>query len=292
MLNQFYPNLTFPRAQHVRVFFLAPYTKTLDNSSQTIHAIDKFTHKVRTMVPHAHSIQATVYSFEYMAVPREFNYCSRVLNNLYSQLRSAEYHGWKNPQWHGMLDDPHTELTSLTYDWMNFGEESYALFYTHARTLQSLRLNSGAAINYNRLFQKPDNSNVVYSQLTRLHIVIESVGLDSYHWKTPNNIVFFPKLRHFSHNQMYPFDDDTIFRGNRDIIKSINIFIGSTSFESLKRHGMFSTNQLCESLQHLSISKEADSLMLGKFELPANMLQNWLAIAPVLQTLNVLVDEP
>ncbi|KAJ2200543.1 hypothetical protein IW144_001042 [Coemansia sp. RSA 522] len=258
MLNQFYPNLTFPRAQHVRVFFLAPYTKTLDNSSQTIHAIDKFTHKVRTMVPHAHSIQATVYSFEYMAVPREFNYCSRVLNNLYSQLRSAEYHGWKNPQWHGMLDDPHTELTSLTYDWMNFGEESYALFYTHARTLQSLRLNSGAAINYNRLFQKPDNSN----------------------------------LRHFSHNQMYPFDDDTIFRGNRDIIKSINIFIGSTSFESLKRHGMFSTNQLCESLQHLSISKEADSLMLGKFELPANMLQNWLAIAPVLQTLNVLVDEP
>ncbi|KAJ2260588.1 hypothetical protein EV176_006693, partial [Coemansia sp. RSA 451] len=69
-----------------------------------------------------------------------------------------------------MLDDPHTELTSLTYDWMNFGEESYALFYTHARTLQSLRLNSGAAINYNRLFQKPDNSNVVYSQLTRLHI--------------------------------------------------------------------------------------------------------------------------
>ncbi|KAJ2832991.1 hypothetical protein J3B01_004617, partial [Coemansia erecta] len=247
MLNQFYPNLTFPRAQHVRVFFLAPYTKTLDNSSQTIHAIDKFTHKVRTMVPRAHSIQATVYSFEYMAIPREFNYCSRVLNNLYSQLRSAEYHGWENPQWHGMLADPHTELTSLTYDWMNFGEESYALFYTHAH---------------------------------------------SYHWKTPNNIVFFPKLRHFSHNQMYPFDDDTIFRGNRDIIKSINIYIGSNSFESLKRHGMFSTNRLCESLQHLSISKEADAHMLGKFELPANMLQNWLAIAPVLQTLNVLVDEP
>ncbi|KAJ2502142.1 hypothetical protein GGH96_001311 [Coemansia sp. RSA 1972] len=186
-----------------------------------MHDIDMFTHKVRTMVPRAHSIQATVYSFGYMAVLHNSEHCNRVLNKLCSQLRSAEYHGWGNPQWHGMLADPHTELTNLTYDWMSFGKESYALFYTHAHTLQTLHLKSDTAINYNRLFQKPDNSNVVYSQLTRLNIEIENVDLDNSCWKTPSNIVFFPKLCRFSLNQMYPFDDDTVFRGNRNVDYSL-----------------------------------------------------------------------
>ncbi|KAJ2539990.1 hypothetical protein GGF49_004805 [Coemansia sp. RSA 1853] len=157
MLNQLYPNLTFPRARHVRVFFSAPFTKQVESSSQTKHDIEEFTHRVRNMVPHAHSIQATVYSFGYMAVPHKFKHCSHVLNNLCSQLRSAEYHGWGNPQWHGILADQHTELTNLTYDWMNFGEESYALFYTHAHTLQTLRLSSGTIINYNRLLSLEDS---------------------------------------------------------------------------------------------------------------------------------------
>ncbi|KAJ2482228.1 hypothetical protein IWW56_001249 [Coemansia sp. RSA 2131] len=140
MLNQLYPNLTFPRARHVRVFFSAPFTKQVESSSQTMHDIEEFTHRVRNMVPHAHSIQATVYSFGYMAVPHEFKHCSRVLNNLCSQLRSAEYHGWGNPQWHGILADQHTELTNLTYDWMNFGEESYALKDSDARLVDKLEL--------------------------------------------------------------------------------------------------------------------------------------------------------
>ncbi|KAJ2851063.1 hypothetical protein IWW36_001410 [Coemansia brasiliensis] len=235
----------------------------------------------------------TVYSFGFHASAKELANCNKVLNNLCRQVQAASFYGWGSPQGHGLDVDAHTGLTKLTYDWGIFGEESYNLFYMHSHTLQHLTIRSGGVINYNRLIQTHDHSAIIYPQLHTLMIEIDGADFNNYQWRTPKRKVFFPKLHRFALNHIYPFCDNTIFRGNREkSIESISITIDANSLEALESHGMFDKTNPCLGLKYLTITEEDESHLFDELELPPDMLQRWLSVTPALCSLSLLIDDP
>ncbi|KAJ2448138.1 hypothetical protein EV183_005578, partial [Coemansia sp. RSA 2336] len=63
-------DVVFPRAKQLRVFFSAPYTRKVDNG-QIALAISRFTDRVQQLLPNAHSVHMTVYSFGFYASAKE-----------------------------------------------------------------------------------------------------------------------------------------------------------------------------------------------------------------------------
>ncbi|KAJ2672444.1 hypothetical protein IWW42_002809 [Coemansia sp. RSA 1085] len=286
------PNVIFPRAKQLQVFFSAPYTRKVD-SGQIAQAINAFTDRIQQLLPNTRNVQMTVYSFGFHASAKELANCNRVLNNLCTQVQTASFYGWGSPQSHGLQVHAHTGLTKLTYDWGIFGEESYNLFYTHSQTLEHLSIRSGGVLNYNRLMQTHSHAAIIYPHLLSLKIEIEGADFNNYQWKTPKRKVFFPQLRRFALNHVYPFSDDTIFRGNRETcIESIRITVDANSLEALASHGMFDKAKPCRNLKHLAITQEDESYLFDELGLPADMLQRWLSVAPALCSFSLLIDDP
>ncbi|KAJ2157508.1 hypothetical protein GGF46_004455 [Coemansia sp. RSA 552] len=282
--------LVFPRCQHVQVVFATPYTDRVASNTKVSANIVAFTQRVKEMAPAASSVKATMCPFAYGNHTREYMQCNQVLNGLSAQVQMAQYHGWDKPHGRGLQVHPKTGLTHLHYDWSMFGEESYQLLYAHADTLASVQLRSSGVINYNRLVQKSDRSAVIYPQLRTLRIEIDGADLNAIQWRTPHTVTFFPALREFALNNIYPFEDDTVFRGNRDILESISITIDWSSFESLRSHGMLGKGA-CPQLQCLAISQEKDAHLFDSMMLPPTMIGYWLQAAPKLTALSILVND-
>ncbi|KAJ2448166.1 hypothetical protein EV183_005570, partial [Coemansia sp. RSA 2336] len=147
-------------------------------------------------------------------------------------------------------------------------------------------------LNYNRLLQTHSHLAIVYPRLLSLKIEIEGADFNNYQWRTPKRMVFFPRLQRFALNHVYPFSDDTIFRGSREkSIESISITVDANSLEALGSHGMFDKAKPCANLKHLTITQEDESYLFDELELPADMLQRWLSVAPALCSFSLLIDD-
>ncbi|KAJ2768367.1 hypothetical protein GGI18_005606 [Coemansia linderi] len=109
----------------------------------------------------------------------------------------------------------------------------------NALTLQSLAINSRAAIDLSGLIQDADGAFMVYSRLQTLKLVWRAdVALS----RRPvfRGALPLPRLRHLHVPQDYPFGDDMLFRGNAPTLEFLSVNLNDRVLvDILSSHGIF-----------------------------------------------------
>ncbi|KAJ2061157.1 hypothetical protein GGI17_003267 [Coemansia sp. S146] len=106
----------------------------------------------------------------------------------------------------------------------------------NAQSLEHLSLGSNQGIDIPSLLQNSDGSCVVYSHLHTLNMCYR------YH-PSPLPVfpaaVPFPRLLRLSLPSLYPFGDDTLFRGNAAILEHLVLQLNHAVVTMLRRHRVF-----------------------------------------------------
>ncbi|KAJ2711497.1 hypothetical protein H4R19_003220 [Coemansia spiralis] len=96
-----------------------------------------------------------------------------------------------------------------------------------------------------------DGASISYLQMTKL--VMQSVNHNpSQHDTLTTTGCPFPALCHLEITDGYPFSDDTLFRGNYEMLESLDLAYGIQAFKVLNEHLAANGAMLC-SLRHLTI---------------------------------------
>ncbi|KAJ2750970.1 hypothetical protein GGI19_004785 [Coemansia pectinata] len=153
------------------------------------------------------------------------------------------------------LEPPPTGISSLIYDIYgevnSNGDLLVELARHNAPTLRVLNIYLGEAGSISQLIQNFDGSSVQYPYLTSLKL--EDWLMDEYDPRTMEKIVPqplpvfpgatpFPKLRHLSITDRYPFGDDTPFRGNAGTLEYLYLYLSPDIIEILKERQVFTPN--------------------------------------------------
>ncbi|KAJ2833164.1 hypothetical protein GGI24_000949, partial [Coemansia furcata] len=138
-------------------------------------------------------------------------------------------------------DDIH-ELVKFTYH-DNVNDTSRNAWVTlvarrSAATLQSLHLIVQRRISFLDVIQDSDRGYISYPCLTVLQLQLYSYEQDAPISVTPG-VVLFPSLRHLLVASYYPFDDDSLFRGNAKTLEQLGLSTGPKLRDILLRYNVF-----------------------------------------------------
>ncbi|KAJ2039165.1 hypothetical protein IW146_000151 [Coemansia sp. RSA 922] len=163
------------------------------------------------------------------------------------------------------LEPPPTDIRSLVH--MDGTEENVYIMMQLARhnaaTLQILRLRMGETHHIGQLIQDVDGSYVQFPYLISLWLE-RWFGWERGETGQQTPPVFpsatpFPKLRHLSFTDGYPFGDDTPFRGNTDTLEYVRLCLIPGILRVLKECQVLTHNSHPK-LQHSIFVFESDRL--------------------------------
>ncbi|KAJ2057188.1 hypothetical protein GGI17_005794 [Coemansia sp. S146] len=123
------------------------------------------------------------------------------------------------------------------------------LAYLNMGTLESLEIKIVAEANWRALIYGSTETLAVYSNLKRLALTVNDVPYTET-WVAIEALAPFPVLSALDVCGGYPFDDDLLFRGNGDTLKSLRLPFGAIAKNALIR---FNVLQRCDSIRMNSI---------------------------------------
>ncbi|KAJ2346800.1 hypothetical protein GGH91_002079, partial [Coemansia sp. RSA 2671] len=128
-------------------------------------------------------------------------------------------------------------LTSGTYDSGQFMQ----LTRQSAATLQIIDIES-RAIAVCDLVRDSAGSYVTYPSLFKLRVV-QGMDSNTRRWLSiSNDVVLFPRLRSLFVRPYYSFVDDAAFRGNANVLESLDLMLDGLTVSMLHQRSVFSAN--------------------------------------------------
>ncbi|KAJ2042509.1 hypothetical protein H4S04_007262 [Coemansia sp. S16] len=248
-----YVNCTFPKVRSIKFTFSMPSAEEqlTDNMTASVAIesnISAFVRRIRLLTPMMKEIRITTLShgFNQRQLP------AQRLDNLVAQLSrcatNIDYEFYYQPV---IIDQRQSGLCKLVYTTIDFndgGEQIMELARRNASTLQLLDIDVDAIIDITGLIQNVDGSYVQYPCLHAFKLAGPQ-GLDELRQPVFPGAVPFPNLRRLNIGYMYPFGDDTVFRGNAAILESLSV---TQDFSVSKYNWMWNLNQ--DSLNQMPIT--------------------------------------
>ncbi|KAJ2044972.1 hypothetical protein GGI08_006948 [Coemansia sp. S2] len=134
-------------------------------------------------------------------------------------------------------------LTSIT-NGVNIACAPFArLIYLNARTLKTIDFRVAAENNWRNMIFGFTETPAVYTRLTTLTLMVIGIPYEST-WAAIDDVVPFPVLLTLHVGDMYPFDDDLLFRGNGRTMRNLRLPFRAIArnilarFNILKRSGV------------------------------------------------------
>ncbi|KAJ2038825.1 hypothetical protein H4S03_002084 [Coemansia sp. S3946] len=134
-------------------------------------------------------------------------------------------------------------LTSIT-NGVNIACAPFArLIYLNARTLKTIDFRVAAENNWRNMIFGFTETPAVYTRLTTLTLTVIGIPYEST-WAAIDDVVPFPVLLTLHVGDMYPFDDDLLFRGNGRTMRNLRLPFRAIArnilarFNILKRSGV------------------------------------------------------
>ncbi|KAJ2056772.1 hypothetical protein GGI17_006020 [Coemansia sp. S146] len=112
------------------------------------------------------------------------------------------------------------------------------LAYLNARTLKELHIKPATLDDWSSLIGGGIESPASYTSLVSLSMVFPT-GHNLWCWTTVEGIAPFPALSKLTISGGYPFDDNTLFRGNRGMLQKFSISFYTIARNALGRSGVF-----------------------------------------------------
>ncbi|KAJ2487626.1 hypothetical protein IWW37_005166 [Coemansia sp. RSA 2050] len=219
------------------------YLEYLDNRDDVYQAnIDALILWVKQMLPKVSEIKVELGS-HFDPEDSYDHHCNHLISQLYQLGTRIVYHC------ESARDMPATlcldKIRNLVF--LEFNDKlgsssnsavSFRLARQHAQTLQSLILAFRRYSDLANLIQNPDGSFVVYPCVHTLKIREHSPDLKSRRPAFPGAVPF-PILRCLTLKLQYPFDGDTLFRGNAATLESLTMNMDSFTVSMLRRLSVF-----------------------------------------------------
>ncbi|KAJ2112172.1 hypothetical protein IW146_004809 [Coemansia sp. RSA 922] len=134
---------------------------------------------------------------------------------------------------------PHmmTGLTSITHGINVPCSPITRLAYHNAPTLRELHIVPTGLNDWSSLITCGKLAPASYTSLVSLSMVIINTSL--WGWTTVKGAIPFPVLSRLVIGGAYPFDDDTLFRGNRGTLQKLSIPFQASAKNAMGRSGLF-----------------------------------------------------
>ncbi|KAJ2271272.1 hypothetical protein J3F81_003538 [Coemansia sp. RSA 371] len=151
---------------------------------------------------------------------------------------------------------PVCNLTTLTCVWDKSCESLAHIMHANANSLLELYISYASFDNLERLVVDEHGYPVVYPHLATLFF--RDIGTEANDYSPVlESVAPFPQLRVFQSQIMYPFGDDTVFRGNASSLEDIYLMGDYKIIKMLYGCGVFAQGRL-KSLRKLMV---ADSVV-------------------------------
>ncbi|KAJ2038512.1 hypothetical protein IW146_000747 [Coemansia sp. RSA 922] len=147
----------------------------------------------------------------------------------------------------------------------------------NASTLQSLVFESNSDIDVCGLVRDAAGCHVTYPHLLTLNIFDHSANSEQQR-PVLDDVVPFPGLQYLVIKRLYPFNDDTLFRGNAATLKSLDMVLDSPTICMLCKYKVFTLTSHPE-LQCVNLTQD-DIRLPYPFATAAEFMQFMLYIAP------------
>ncbi|KAJ1925378.1 hypothetical protein LPJ71_000191 [Coemansia sp. S17] len=257
-----YVNCTFPKVRSIKFTFSMPSAEEqlAENMTASVAIesnISAFVRRIRLLTPMTKEIRITTLShgFNQRQLP------AQRLDNLVAQLSrcatNIDYEFYYQPV---IIDQRQSGLCKLVYTTIDFndgGEQIMELARRNASTLQLLDIDVDAIIDMAGLIQNVDGSYVQYPRLHAFKLAGPQ-GLDELQQPVFPGAVPFPNLRRLDIGYMYPFGDDTVFRGNAAILESLVLVPIPATVRVLREYKVF-TPVSHPRLQCVKVQLDAES---------------------------------
>ncbi|KAJ2058850.1 hypothetical protein GGI08_003346, partial [Coemansia sp. S2] len=238
-----YVNCTFPKVRSINFMFSMPsveeqLTDNMTASSDIESNISAFVRRIRLLTPMTKEIRITTLShgFNQRQLP------SQRFDNLVAQLSrrvtNIDYEFYYQSV---IIDQRQSGLCKLVYTTIDFndgGEQIMELARRNASTLQLLDIDVDATIDMTGLIQNVNGSYIQYPCLHAFKLAGPQ-GLDELQQPVFPGAVPFPNLRRLDIGDMYPFGDDTVFRGNAAILASLALAPTPATLRVLREYKVF-----------------------------------------------------
>ncbi|KAJ2864940.1 hypothetical protein GGH94_002587 [Coemansia aciculifera] len=169
------------------------------------------------------------------------------------------------------------DLVHLKFSSESDMTQSLQLARQNASTLQSLILESNHDIDVCRLVKGTAGCYATYP-LLRILKIFEHSSFNEQQRSVLDGVVPFPGLRHLVIERPYPFDDDTLFRGNAATLECLDMVLDSPTVSMLCQYKVFTATSHPE-LQCVNFTQD-DICLPHPFTTAARFMQFMLSIAP------------
>ncbi|KAJ1670768.1 hypothetical protein GGF38_001291 [Coemansia sp. RSA 25] len=250
---------TFPKARLLRFMFYLPDEDIWTDAATTLLDADSnisaFVRRIKCMAPVANKVCISVAGRHRHDKPhvRQFDMLVAQLSQL---VPDVGYHFWYQLV---TIDLQLSGLTRLAYSSLAFsdnGEVVIQLAQRNALTLQHFSIELQLDTIISSFIQNADGSYVQYPCLYTLRIHGPKLPIATLRRVFPGAVPF-PHLLRLSIGYMYPFGDDTPFRGNAATLKSLKLDPSPGMLSILYEHKVF-TPISHPKLQYVSLGVISD----------------------------------
>ncbi|KAJ2809958.1 hypothetical protein H4S07_002956, partial [Coemansia furcata] len=232
-----YRGCAFPLVR--KITFLIIAEKDIKTKSWRIKTnIDAFVRRIKEIAPIADD-----FTVRPNDIPCDEDGASDHLDYLLSQLfllaKRIDYccydslHEPIGMQWEGISNLVHIKYSLTTQDY-----PFIQLVQQNASTLQSLSMASERCDCLDVLLRYTDGSNVSYPHLLTLELGVRMSYENPEHCVS-EGAVPFPSLRRLQFTTLYPFGDDTPFRGNSATLEILDLIVSRFEAQTLINHRVF-----------------------------------------------------
>ncbi|KAJ1925745.1 hypothetical protein GGI09_000364 [Coemansia sp. S100] len=129
-------------------------------------------------------------------------------------------------------------LTSITQGPHMACEPFVRIAHHSAGTLKQLSIELESEADWRALIYGDTKTPAVYSSLTSLCMEIDNIPYAE-SWEAIEDVALFPVLRNLTMWGVYPFDDDSLFRGNGKTLRNLDIPFRALTKNTFGRFGVF-----------------------------------------------------
>ncbi|KAJ2449541.1 hypothetical protein GGF42_004741 [Coemansia sp. RSA 2424] len=156
--------------------------------------------------------------------------------------------------------------------------QSSLLARQSVQTLKSLNIHVSSGFGVSILIENADGSHVTYPQLLTLRLLSSAESSEHRGPVFSSDAVPFPSLRSVNVPSLYPFGDDTLFRGNATTLECLTMRLDASTVTMFRRHNTFRAGSHPK-LWHVNVPYD-DGLIPGTFATAEESVLFALSIGP------------
>ncbi|ORX73786.1 hypothetical protein DL89DRAFT_280333 [Linderina pennispora] len=235
-LNQVFPNMI------ILVISFDDWDRKLASTkfNETLHA-EKFCSEIRRMLPNMRSIMLSDCSAS-TDLPCS-SFIRALLSGLCSQAASIDFREPWQPNLN-IIPFSRTDIRSLSLNILSTDSPAIEMIHRNAPSLEYIGISSDSHKVFTKTICSDDNTPIVYPRVRSLQISFSS-------YLVPGGSIFldspdgapFPALEKLECEQVYPFSNDILFKGNSKSLASLKLDLDTRSVSVLNRHSVFSASR-------------------------------------------------